>query len=560
MAPRGETNLISPTGRNTDMKKGKSPQLNQRPAEDAGALSTPRPGSDRKQQAPQNEPSQGRQGRQPIVDSPVKDQSIVDSPVKDQPIVLSRKPDAVLFPQKPIVENQAKRQSNPPQEQTQKTTPRWKSRTPKVKEPKYKLPESYEIQLKVKEDLGVGAFGETALIEVISESDDITKFFKFKKGDIVASKRMHIPPGEEGLRQFDRYFLEWMVMHSLRGHENILRTFGTQDPGPGDWFGHIFMEFCNMGDVGKMMVGYEIDYSTMLSKLGVDSDTGEIPSELARYNFLPEGFVYEFVTSVAKGLAWMHFGIKNWPKDCTVPDIWSAIMHNDMKPDNVLLTARPPGDKCPYPIFKIADFGAASIEENIAPIFNGLAAPERRARAGLTPATPKDDIFTLGLTVYTFAHKYAVYESRTTRIHQFFRSKGTQGTASRPDKCENSHPKHLRMIHPDGGQFPSRCQVFKCQIVENRNHEHQLPYSKWFGDLIEDCIELERLHRPDAVDVLESMTIMRKAYGEGSGGSPRTLWNPVWLPDYEEKFKEIEAERQRAPSFKKVPGKKSPPK
>ncbi|KAK6525357.1 hypothetical protein TWF694_005496 [Orbilia ellipsospora] len=506
------------------MKKSRPPERGHKPVQDAGASDTLKPGLDQQQQVPQNNANQGRQHRQPIDDA------------------------------------RPKEQPKPPQEQTQKSPPRWKRRP--RKQPKYKLPESYEAEFQVQKDLGAGAFGETALIQVISEGGGITKFFKLKKGDIIASKRIPIKKENDEWR-LDRYYFEWMILRALRGHENIIAVFGSQDPGPGNWFGHIFMEFCNMGDVEGMRGGYAADFSTMLASLGFDCEDGsnDVPPELSHYQFLPEGFVYEFVTSIAKGLAWMHCGIKNWPKDCTVPNKWSPVMHNDIKPDNILMMARPSGDKCLYPIFKIADFGAASVDKGHANIFSQMAAPERRANGGTIPATPKDDIYTLGHTVYVLCWENKIYESRFDPLHRFFASKGRRGTTnSKPDTCPEPHRKHFRVVRPCAVKDMPDCMEFKAWTLEKRINEHTLPYSEWFDNLIEDCIELKRQHRPDTLEVLERMTTMRKAYGEGTGGSPRLLWNPLWLPNHEERMKEIEEERQKMPPFEKVPKQKSPPK
>ena len=50
----------------------------------------------------------------------------------------------------------------------------------------------------------------------------------------------------------------------------------------------------------------------------------------------PEGFVYQFMKSMAEALAWMHHGVWDWRKIDKEPpkEDWVPWMHNDIKPDN----------------------------------------------------------------------------------------------------------------------------------------------------------------------------------------------------------------------------------
>ncbi|KAF3914212.1 hypothetical protein ABW20_dc0109644 [Dactylellina cionopaga] len=123
-------------------------------------------------------------------------------------------------------------------------------------EPYYELPKSYQRDFLVKKDLGAGAFGETALVEVVSANDgSISHGFGFTEGAVFVAKRMATDPRKEKTL----YKHEWKVLNELRGHRNIINAICTQQPGKGDHYGHIFMEHCDLGDVYLLQIKYEAD-------------------------------------------------------------------------------------------------------------------------------------------------------------------------------------------------------------------------------------------------------------------------------------------------------------
>ncbi|EPS39555.1 hypothetical protein H072_6644 [Dactylellina haptotyla CBS 200.50] len=410
-------------------------------------------------------------------------------------------------------------------------------------QPNYQLPEIFHKDFVVRKDLGQGAWGETALVEVVSaQNGGVAKGLGLKKGDLIVAKRAYIFQKNDDAHVV--YQQEWDILNRVRGHRNVLHSFLTHPPGNGDRFGHILTELCNMGDVNVLREKYTTDYLNeaqeyqLLGSTTIYIDPDD-DSKIYRLAILPEGFVQEFVLSIAKGLSWMHHGIKDWPNDCAVPDKWVSIMHNDLKANNIFMTARQPGDPCIYPIFKIGDFGASTLLGARAPIGNMLASPERLAALNIMDAVPRDDIFSLGAMAYELLHMYPIYYEHYTQIHMIYKEslKGKQRVEEipKPPKCAYPNIRHVEGLIPTS--IPASIVDFNTCIRDKSvvlTHRTESPYpghySKWLNLLLDDCVELKREDRPDVVEVLERMLTMLKTQGYGKGGSPKILWDPHWLP------------------------------
>ncbi|KAK5711947.1 hypothetical protein LTR17_018155 [Elasticomyces elasticus] len=66
--------------------------------------------------------------------------------------------------------------------------------------------------------------------------------------------------------------------------------------------------------------------------------SGKIQDFLDRGKNFPKGYVWHTMKGIAKGLAFLHHGVKDAEKDHPVPG-WDPIWHLDLKPCNVFLTS-----------------------------------------------------------------------------------------------------------------------------------------------------------------------------------------------------------------------------
>ncbi|KAK6360877.1 G2-specific serine/threonine protein kinase [Orbilia blumenaviensis] len=274
--------------------------------------------------------------------------------------------------------------------------------------PKYSLPKSYERDFRVVRDIGEGAFGQTAVVEVVSaEEGGIAHGFRLPVGMSFVAKKVQANPA----RQKSLYRAEWRILDILRGHRNILYGMCTQQPRKESPHGHIFTEYCDLGDILRLLQRYDDNFRTKMRECGFSRAI--LPPELRWLECPPEGIAYEIMTSVARGIAWMHHGIWDWPLHSEMNPKWTPIMHNDLKANNIFMISRRQGDPCPYPIFKIGDFGAATSFGMKAWIGNNAtSSPQRMMNCLSIPSVPADDIFALGAMMYNIAHCIYPYEGK----------------------------------------------------------------------------------------------------------------------------------------------------
>ncbi|KAF3934449.1 hypothetical protein ABW19_dt0200914 [Dactylella cylindrospora] len=120
----------------------------------------------------------------------------------------------------------------------------------------YKLPSSYAKQFRVLKPLGKGTFGAAAVIEVVDAGPGtIPEEFKLSKGTVLAAKRIFTPPKKKNTG-FDKEWKALAVLAIPPGHINIVGAWCVQQPKEIDPWGHIFMEYCELGDVHNLINMY----------------------------------------------------------------------------------------------------------------------------------------------------------------------------------------------------------------------------------------------------------------------------------------------------------------
>ncbi|KAJ6258342.1 hypothetical protein Dda_6382 [Drechslerella dactyloides] len=357
--------------------------------------------------------------------------------------------------------------------------------------PKFTLPASYTRTFNVKKDLGEGSFGETALLDVLSPP--VEPPLPLHAGQIIVVKRV---------RELRVWRTEWWAMRAVSGHENVVQGFGVAED---DGFGVTTVVLLNCGK-------YLTSTPTPSPRLSLRL----FPAAQGRRDNVrgapPEGFA-------------------------TPPSDWRTIVHNDIKPDNIFMVSRAWGDPCIYPIFKIADFGGATDLTSIASVGSTMtSSPERVTKLFSVASTPHDDIFSLGATMYYLSHGRNPFPSRQF-LHALHTSCGICGGVSTPAPTACGKLPHMRMVPHDPASLWSGCGVYVIPDYNLRRPTARIamPYAAWWHDLVDDCLEVERRDRPDAVGLAEALFMARRGCGDGSGGMREILWETPWLSDEQRK-------------------------
>ncbi|KAK6497131.1 MAP kinase kinase (MEK) [Arthrobotrys conoides] len=392
----------------------------------------------------------------------------------------------------------------------------------------YSLPQSYKRDFKVRRKIGQGAFGVVAIVQVTrADAGGIAHGFRLSTGTDLTAKKIPADP------QKDRtvYHREWSILDTLRGHRNILHAHCTQRPRPTSQFGHIFMEYCDLGDVRGLKNKYREDFKWRMRQRNLYPEV--LPKEVQWLERIPGPLAYEIMTSIARGLAWMQYGIWDWPLDSAIDPNWTSIMHNDIKEDNILMVSRQPGDECPYPIFKIGDLGGATRLGAVAFIGNeATASPERLWGFLRVPSVPEDDTFSLGAMMYHLAHGvYPLAYDQLPSVHLILGDPDQKfGRAKCPEDC-----KDTKVCHYKGPRSTNDGEFFGCEsctqvkTLKWRKLQHPPPYAEWWHKLVIHCLELERRDRPHIIEVLEQLYHGRRGRREDNVGNPLILWDPFWL-------------------------------
>lgn len=173
-------------------------------------------------------------------------------------------------------------------------------------------------------------------------------------GTFVAVKTIHYPNTRSPPKEVS-------ILKQLGHHPNIVQ-YHTMLPHPHlQHHIQLVLEYCPMGDI----INYIIVFRDQV----------------------PEMFLWHILKHISGALQFLHE---------------RGIVHGDVKPDNILLSAH--RDREPYPLPKLADFGCASLNPahdipraHLATI--AYSPPEATTQYG-----PETDIWSLGCVIYELAH------------------------------------------------------------------------------------------------------------------------------------------------------------
>ena len=117
--------------------------------------------------------------------------------------------------------------------------------------------------------------------------------------------------------------------------------------------------------------------------------------------FVPETFMWHAYLQLSEALAFIHTGYDQ-TKSHSLPVDWRPVIHGDLKPENIFLSAPNPSSSNPlereYPSLVIGDFGLATLVELQRPGTLVYQPPEMPA------TTKKADVWALGSIMHKMAH------------------------------------------------------------------------------------------------------------------------------------------------------------
>ncbi|KAK6331182.1 G2-specific serine/threonine protein kinase [Orbilia brochopaga] len=322
----------------------------------------------------------------------------------------------------------------------------------------YELPVGFSGNCKIIKKLRAGIYGATAKLEVTNLAELTPWNLRFRRGDIFVAKRICMAPDASGIElSFTR---EVLALKMLVGRPNILQLFGYLSWTNEDPWGHIFTEYCEMGDVASLCSEYR-----------------------GNHEFVPEGFLYQFMLDMSRTLAYLHSGTSD-PR-INVPSNWMPIIHNDIKPDNVLMKPQRRGTPNIYPTFVLGDFGQTSKMNEPAAIGAILfMSPARTAFSG-TVSCPADDIFSLGTSLYALANN----------------------------------------------DFPFRRTKPGNSLDFTWRQRPRSPYGRWLHKLSQRCTSRLARRRPSARELMRRVQNEIAQNGYGEAGSPQSRWRIDWIDE-----------------------------
>lgn len=239
---------------------------------------------------------------------------------------------------------------------------------------------------------------------VVMENITNSRLYVFKT--VTRDKSLITVPECSSMVSNEAYILLGNLRTNLYSHSNIVQMFNcvTSNATRGIPLHIMQMEYYNGGDLYGL-VGRCKKYETL------------VPIALTTHIF----------TQLIEALAYLHHGTLIDHDGCKqqrlLPNTkeWTTILHNDIKPDNILLRTRksyPPSNPGHYPDIVLADFGAASVEGKTAGLHATYAysAPEiqqalddkrtliHKFKPNLVDAnavcTTRSDVWGLGATMY----------------------------------------------------------------------------------------------------------------------------------------------------------------
>jgi NIMA (never in mitosis gene a)-related kinase len=192
-----------------------------------------------------------------------------------------------------------------------------------------------------------------------------------------------------------------MLTHLQPHHANVIRYFAVEASPQGLERYYIYLEFCSGGD--------------LLDQLRSFRNSSTAPGPTA-----PVVFTLHVIVSLAHALAFLHHGLR-WKTETTYEDpkegkAWDAVIHGDIKPDNIFLRHHPHAQVKGLPDVVLGDFGMSQFASQSTGITGtpGYDSPEVRAVADLRDTNPtlydrrrnarvmttKSDVYQLGLVMY----------------------------------------------------------------------------------------------------------------------------------------------------------------
>lgn len=114
-----------------------------------------------------------------------------------------------------------------------------------------------------------------------------------------------------------------------------------------------------------MRVGVELAVVLFLEYCDCGSLQGVIRRSITeRRQRLPEAFIWHVFKSMAKALAYLHYGINEFNPSHEDERNWNFVLHRDLKPHNIFLKTESDARK-PYPRVILGDFGASTCRSNL---------------------------------------------------------------------------------------------------------------------------------------------------------------------------------------------------
>ncbi|KAK6497125.1 hypothetical protein TWF506_004600 [Arthrobotrys conoides] len=331
----------------------------------------------------------------------------------------------------------------------------------------YELPSvgGYNEDLRIVKRHNAGCFGATAILEVLNDSSSSVTMGWYEDipaGTRVIAKRITACDRTRA-RSWKTESDALKLLASVQPMSpHILRIFGRLAPSRGDPFGHIFTELCSMGDVSEILAKY-----------------------VSRRTFMPEAFLWQMTIDVSRALLFLNRGITK--RNMEGRPRWTPMVHNDIKMNNIFVKPRPDGWNNVYPLFVLGDFGLCSFEGEAAfPSCPPFMSPQRiNSFYKPTPAVHKDDIYSLGTTLFVLANGYFPFEDLGT-----------------PDGIQNYDKR-----------------------VDHRN-----PYRNAFCKLVNRCTSRDPATRPTARELIGEIVGLIEAKGWSREGSRDRFWKVDWMP------------------------------
>ncbi|KAF3989505.1 hypothetical protein FT663_01749 [Candidozyma haemuli var. vulneris] len=280
------------------------------------------------------------------------------------------------------------------------------------------------------EVIGKGSFGT------------VRKVRSKETGEVLVRKEIEYT--SMSIQERNNIISELRILRELN-HPNVVKYY-LHDHLPEEKVIHIYQEYCDGGDLGKV-----------ISTFKKNGDT------------VPEGFVWEVMTSTLLALHRCHYGIEAKKVDLfrgseqtSEPHVDSetVIIHRDIKPDNILMLNS-------GKTIKLGDFGLAKMltsQNDFAKTYVGTPYYMSPEVLMDNPYSPVCDIWSLGCVLYELCNLHPPFRAST----------------------------HLQL---------------QAKIKKGVIPELSAQYSQQLRKIINDCITVDPEMRPTCYDLLETLSV-----------------------------------------------------